>query len=185
MDVAHLPSSGTLPNRPLLAQRAGLVRGAGVAGTAAAPPPMVQGTPDGADIVLPSGVRIRRTRIGAQRVGEQQLLQAIRGVQLLPPQHQAALARTGIPIELVPAQSLEVAAGMSGPVLGLTTIENREGTWQPTRLRVAVDSPRSGPSNAGVNGVEEVVQHEIGHVIAVLGSQDRTEQTAMLYAATY
>lgn len=147
-------------------------------------PAEVLGEPDGPDLVLPSGVRIRRKRIGGHVVSQAELLQAIRGVQLLPLQHQLVIARAGIPIELLPLRNLEQVAGTTEPVLGATAVaQDASGTWIPTRIRVAVRSPEANVNVA--NAIGEVTQHEIGHAIAVLGSQDRSEETAIRYAQRY
>jgi hypothetical protein len=153
-------------------------------GVSTANPVQISGLPDGPDIVLPSGVHIRRTRIGQFRVSDSELQQAIRGVELLPLAHQQVIARLGLPIELVPVQELERAPDQPGPVLGLTTIDtNAAGRGVPTRLRVVTHSPTA--SINPVNSITEVVQHEIGHVIAVTSRQDRSEETAIAYATAY
>lgn len=184
--MTHLWRSRTLP-AGLLAPAAG--GGAG----AAQPPPMaaavgvpaeVRGVADGADLVLPSGVHLRRTRYGASRVTDDQVAQAVRGIQLLPVQDQLAIARSGVVIELVPVEHLEQVPGTTEPVLGATAVNQAAGgRWVPRGIRVAVDSPLS--TRGGVNSIGEVVQHEIGHCIAVMGTQDRSEATAIRYAQTY
>lgn len=145
--------------------------------------PEVHGVPDGPDYVLPSGVRIRRSRIGGRRVSDEKLLQAIRGVQLMPMAHQQLIARLGVPVLLVPTQRLEQVAGTTSPILGATSISHDGQTWRPTMVRIATDSPIS--ERGGVHAIDEVTQHELGHVLSVVTTQDRSEQAATRYAATY
>ncbi|MCW2928028.1 MAG: hypothetical protein JWM86_1996, partial [Thermoleophilia bacterium] len=160
-------------------------------GGSAAPPPTrsgalgeLGGMPDGPDVVLPSGVHVRRTSVGGRRVSEAALLQAVRGIQQLPVQHQLLIARAGIAVELVPVAQLEQVEGTSQPVLGATAVnQDSSGRWIPSRIRIAVDSPIS--ARGGVNAIGEVTQHEIGHAIAVMGTEDRSEAAAIRYAASY
>lgn len=162
---------------------AATVSGGGTGGASAAPLE-ADGAQEGPDVVLPSGVRIRRKRVGMFSVTQSELAQAIRGVQLLPLQHQLVIARAGIPIELLPIAQLEQVTGTSQPVLGATAVvQDGRGAWIPTRIRAAVRSPLAGQNP--INSIAEVVQHEIGHAIAVLGNQDRSEEAAMRYAASY
>lgn len=146
--------------------------------------PELAGAPDGADVVLPSGVRVRRTTVGGRHVSQGALLQAIRGIQQLPVQHQLLLARAGIAVELLPVTQLEQVEGTSQPVLGATAVsQDSSGRWVPSRIRIATDSPIS--AKGGVNAISEVTQHEIGHAISVMSTQDRSEDAAIRYAATY
>jgi hypothetical protein len=91
----------------------------------------------------------------------------------LPAADRALLAKHRLKVELVPKAALE--DGM----LGATTVHReRDGTWVPTRIRVASRlSDRSG-----MNSLAEVAQHEVGHALAVLRRQDRTEDAAEAYA---
>ena len=196
MAYAPTPSTGMQPAWRSIPLPAGLaspdaapqqlpatVQGGGAA-AAAAPPLEVDGVADGPDLVLPSGVRIRRKRVGMFSVTQAELQQAVRGVQLLPLQHQLVIARAGIPIELLPIAQLEQVSGTSQPVLGATAVvQDTNGAWIPTRIRVAVRSPLA--STNGMNTIGEVTQHEIGHAIAVLGNQDRSEEAAHRYAQRY
>lgn len=167
-----------------LQQPAHTVAGGGQAAAAAAAPVEVDGVQDGPDLVLPSGVRIRRKRVGMFSVSQAELQQAIRGVQLLPLQHQLVIARSGIPIELLPIAQLEQVSGTSQPVLGATAVvQDGSGAWIPTRIRIAVRSPLATTNR--LNSIGEVTQHEIGHALAVLGNQDRSEDAAHRYAARY
>jgi hypothetical protein len=168
----------------LLQQPARTVAGGGAVSSAAAAPVEVDGVQDGPDLVLPSGVRIRRKRVGMFSVTQAELQQAVRGVQLLPLQHQLVIARAGIPIELLPIAHLEQVSGTSEPVLGATAVvQDSSGAWIPTRVRVAVRSPLAAVNR--MNSIGEVTQHEIGHALAVLGNQDRSEEAAIRYAARY
>ena len=148
---------------------------------AAAPPPEVRGTPTGPDLVMPTGVRIRLTRIGAATVTQAALAQAIRGIQQLPIAHQQLLARTGIPVQLLPVANLEQVPGTKHPVLGATAVgTDPEGRIVPSQIRIAAASTRTHPYS-----ISEVVQHEIGHAFAVLVSPDTSEAAAARSAATY
>lgn len=186
MDVSHAPLHGRTPylsHRPALPGRVVLAAAAPVdrlvAGGGGGALPELAGTPDGPDLVLPSGLRIRRLRIGHLRVGTEQLRQAIVGAQLLPLAHQQLVARLGIPVELVPLAQLERLPHATGPVVGATRIVGDPGRVRPERLRIAAyaDQVRSS--------VTEATQHEIGHVVAVLAAQDTSEATAERYAASY
>ncbi len=148
-------------------------------GAASGSPAEVGGTPDGPDLVLPSGLRIRKLRIGATRVGQAQLQDAIRAAQLLPVAHQRAIAALGIPIELVPVTQLERVAGTTDPVVGATRVVGPDGSAHPERIRVAAFQAQVG-SQLG-----EAVQHEIGHAIAVVTRQDLSEDAAIAYANRY
>jgi hypothetical protein len=148
-------------------------------GAVSATPGEVAGDVDGPDLVLPTGVRIRRRSIGSVRIGLTELQQAIRGVSLLPIAHQQTIARMGIPIELVPVVQLERVPGTTDPVVGATRVTGRVGALVPERIRIAAYQSQVGTS------VQEAVQHEIGHALAVAAYQDRSEDTAIAYAKRY
>ncbi|MCW2949934.1 MAG: hypothetical protein JWN41_947 [Thermoleophilia bacterium] len=136
--------------------------------------------PDGPIWVLPSGVRIRREQVNGLRVTDAQMMQAIQGVELLPWADQRLMARTGIVIELMPLVTLN-----GEKQLGATNVEQTgTGEWVPTSMRIAVGQ-NAQIQRQGVDAVSETVQHEIGHVLAVLTRQDRSEQAAIAYAATH
>lgn len=197
MDVTRTPLPGMTPH---LAYRT-LLRAADVAASApraaAAPAtaagggthayaagggvdaPEINGPADGPDVVLATGVRIRRKRIGAARVGDAELQQAIRGVQALPVAHQMLIARLGLPIELIPVVQLERLAGTTDPVVGATLILGPDGGAKPTKIRIAAYQAHLKSS------VTEATQHEIGHAIAVVSNQDMSEDTAIRYARSY
>lgn len=93
-------------------------------------------------------------------------------VAKLPAADRALLARLGLRVQLVPSRGLE--DGM----LGATSIvRGRDGRWSPTAIRVASRIEGRGPGSLG-----EVVQHEVGHALAVLRRQDRSEDAAHAYA---
>ncbi|MCB0879397.1 MAG: hypothetical protein KDC46_10535 [Thermoleophilia bacterium] len=142
-------------------------------------PPEIGGQPDGPDLVLPSGVHVRRLRIGSLRVGNLQLQQALRGIQLLPVAHQRLIASLGIPIELVPVTQLERVTGTTDPVVGATRVVGPDGNAHPERIRVAAFQSQVNSS------LTEAVQHEIGHAVSVVTSQDTSEDAAIAYAARY
>jgi hypothetical protein len=187
MDVSSSPIPGTMPYlahreplraRPQVAGRAAPGESVGGGGSTGMLPE-VAGQLDGPDLMLASGVRIRRRRIGTVRVGNEQVQQAIRGVSLLPMAHQQLIARLGIPIELVPVVQLEHVPGTTAPVVGATRIVGPDGAVRPERIRIAAFQAQVRSS------VEEAVQHEIGHAIAVVANQDTSEDTAIAYAARY
>jgi len=136
----------------------------------------IHGDPDGPPARLPSGIVVHRRSIGGRRVSTSEFLQAVRGIQLLPRADQLAIARAGVPVYLVPSTLLE------NTLLGATTIvQPTEGApWRPTLVRVAVSAGRQGTEATG-----EIVQHELGHVLAVLNGQDRSEAAAERYAHSY
>ena len=139
----------------------------------------VAGVPHGADLVLPSGVRLQRQRIGAAVVSDHQLRDAVRGVLKLPMPHQRLLASLGFPIELVPVTQLEPIPGSVDPMVAATRISGPEGTARPERVRIATFQGVLGTK------VEDAVQHEIGHVLHVLTRQDLSELAAETYAERY
>lgn len=134
---------------------------------------------DGPILVLPSGVRIRREIVGGARVSDAQLQQAMLGVQQLPAADQALMARSGVVIELLPIVSLN-----GGRQVGATNVEDIDGRWVPTSMRVTVGSSAAIP-RTGIDTIAETVQHEIGHVLSVMTRQDRSEAAAIRYAATH
>lgn len=139
----------------------------------------ISGITDGPDLVLASGVRVRRKRLGALRVGEREVKQALQGVSMLPFSDQKALAQLGIPIELVPVSQLEQLPGTTRPVVGVTRINGPNGMLRPQRIRIAALQAQVGSS------VREAVQHEIGHALLVVSRQDTSEESAIAYAARY
>lgn len=111
-----------------------------------------------------------RARVSA---GEQRRARA--AIAMLPAADRALLARHGLRVELVPTKALE--DGM----LGATSIErDSEGRWAPTSIRVA-----SRITGKGAESLGEVIQHEIGHALAVLREQDRSEDAAHDYARAH
>ena len=54
------------------------------------------------------------------------------------------------------------------------------GTWRPTLVRVAV---RAGLARD--EQTSEIVQHELGHVVSVVRTQDRSEAAAINYARRF
>ena len=192
MDVTRTPLPGMTPHlayRTLLraadvaastssAAAAGVTAsGGGTVGGGSAPE--INGPADGPDIVLTSGVRIRKKQIGSARVGDAELQQAIRGVQALPVADQMLLARLGLPIELIPVVQLERMPGMTDPVVGATLILGPDGSAKPAKIRIAAYQAHLKSS------VTEAVQHEIGHTLAVVANQDTSEATAIRYARQY
>lgn len=109
---------------------------------------------------------------GRGRVSDAQQRRVRAAIAKLPAADRALLARHGLRVELVPVRALE--DGM----LGATNIErDAEGRWTPTSIRVA-----SRITGSGAESLAEVVQHEVGHALAVLRDQDRSEDAAHAYA---
>jgi hypothetical protein len=111
--------------------------------------------------------------INGQRVTRGELMDAIRGVSLLPAADVSAIARAGVHLHLLPVANLEDS------LLGATSIVRKSESqpWQPTLVRVAVRARLGGEEST-----PEIVQHELGHVISVMRSQDTTEAAAEGYA---
>lgn len=148
--------------------------------TASKPHPIIRGVPDGPERVLPSGMRIAPMRVGNLRVDATQLRQAVAGVASLPLAHQKLVASAGVRVELVPVAALDGAK-----MLGSTTIiQAGDGLWRPTLVQIAVAAPQSA-SGTGRESVDNITQHEVGHAVAVLTTQDRGEAVAERYAAAY
>lgn len=133
----------------------------------------VHGTPDGPPVRLASGLVVQPMVVNGQRVTKGELMDAIRGVSLLPATDVAAVAQAGVHLQLLPVANLEDS------LLGATSIVRKsEGhPWQPTLVRVAVRARLRGEEST-----PEIVQHELGHVVSVLRSQDTTENAAETYA---
>lgn len=111
-------------------------------------------------------------RTAGASVTAKELRAARMAVAQLPKADRALLVQHGLQVRLVPAASLE--DGM----LGATSIERaRDGRWVPTEIRIA-----SRIDGTGAESLAEVVQHEIGHALAVLREQDRSEDAAHAYA---
>ncbi|MEO6867773.1 MAG: hypothetical protein ABI200_07105 [Gaiellales bacterium] len=177
MDVTRTP----FMQRSSQAAHADVVARAASASLSEALPAEVSGTTDGPDLLLPTGVRLRRMHVDGQRVTSSQLRQAIRGVQMLPIQDQQLIARLGIVIELLPVRHLEQISGTSDPVVGATTVMGPPGNGRATRIRIAMQMGQLQHKTK----ISDVVKHEIGHVMAVTAHQDRSEQAAEAYAARY
>lgn len=123
-----------------------------------------------ARLVAPSATSTRGGRRASVRSTELRAARA--AVAKLPAADRALLARLGLRVQLVPTRGLE--DGM----LGATSIvRGRDGRWSPTAIRVA-----SRIDGRGAESLGEVVQHEVGHALAVLRRQDRSEDAAHAYA---
>jgi hypothetical protein len=131
------------------------------------------GVADGTAYRLRSGIVVQKRRVGNDRVSRDALRDILRAIDLLPAADQSLIARTGIVIMVLPVAALE------GGLLGATTIvqDTVGAPWRPTVVRVAAHAGRNGAEATG-----EIVQHEIGHVLAVLTRQDRSEAAAADYA---
>lgn len=115
---------------------------------------------------------VTQQRVTGERVAAREFREAKAAVAKLPTADRALLARHGLRVTLVPTKSLE--DGM----LGATSIvRGDDGRWMPTQIRVA-----SRIGGRGAESLSEVVQHEIGHALAVLRRQDRSEDAAHAYA---
>ena len=112
------------------------------------------------------------TRDEGKRVRSSELQVARAAVAALPRADRMLLARHGLSVELVPSRGLEDG------LLGATSIVRRDdGRMAPTRIRVA-----SRIAGVGAESLAQVVKHEIGHALAVLRDQDRSEDAAHRYA---
>lgn len=108
-------------------------------------------------------------------VTQAEMQQVLRAVKLLPSSDLKLLAKNNIQIHLYPT------AGLEDSLLGATNIvRNNGGKWAPTLIRVAVRAGLTGTESIG-----EIVQHEVGHAVAVLRSGDTSENAAIAYAAQY
>lgn len=115
---------------------------------------------------------VTSSRDGGERVQARELGVARRAIAQLPAADRALLARHGLHVELVPKRALE--DGMLGAT---SIIRGSQEQWVPTRIRVA-----SRIEGSGAESLAEVVQHELGHAISVLRTQDRSEDAAGAYA---
>jgi hypothetical protein len=122
------------------------------------------------------GVWLVPQQVGGRTITKAELAEAQRAVRALPAADVALLARADIRIHLLPV------AGLEDGLLGATTIvqEAAGAPWQPTKIRVAARAGLDGQQSIG-----EIVQHEVGHAIAVLRGQDRSEDAATTYALRY
>lgn len=126
----------------------------------------VQPTHAAALIATPHSSGKRKVRAREAEVVE-------RAIAKLPKADRALLAKHGLKVQLVPKASLE--DGM----LGATRIvRESNGSWRPTSIRVATRLE----DRKGMNSLGEVAQHEIGHALAVIRKQDRSEDAAEAYA---
>jgi hypothetical protein len=143
-------------------------------------PREVHGDPDGPPIVLGNGLVIECRMVNGQRVTQRELFDVLEGLAALPRFDLDFVAKSGVPIRLVPVASLEpLATGQA--LLGATTVVS--GGGDPTRVtmvRVAVRAGRQGHEST-----REILQHEIGHVVSVLRTGDMSERAAESYAARY
>jgi hypothetical protein len=101
---------------------------------------------------------------------------ALAAMRKLPASDLQLLARRGIVVHLLPVSGLE------NNLLGATTItqDTDSGTWNPTTIRIAAAAGLKGGQATG-----EIVQHEIGHAVAVIRRQDRSEAAAIAYARNH
>lgn len=120
-----------------------------------------------------AGVWIVPQSAGGRTVSRSELAQAQAAVQALPAADVALLAARGIRIHLYPV------AGLEDGLLGATTVVQDEAgaPWRPTKIRVAARAGLDGEQALG-----EIVQHEVGHAVAVIRAQDRSEDAAEAYA---
>lgn len=124
----------------------------------------------------PSGVVVIPDVLAGRQVTNSVMQAAIAALRKLPAEDLALIARSGIRIHLLPVSGLEDG------LLGATTIEHNKSTdrWKPTDIRIAAAAGLPGDQAVG-----EIVQHEVGHAVAVLRRQDRSEDAAISYARTH
>ena len=121
------------------------------------------------------GVEVIPERVGKRAVTQAEMQQAVLALRQLPAADIALLAQHNIKIHLYPA------AGLEDSLLGATTvIQNDQGRWEPTQIRIAARAKLTGAQAIG-----EIVQHESGHAISVLRKQDRSEAAAEAYARNH
>ena len=141
----------------------------------------LRGDADGPELQLPSGIHISLRKVGKARVSANELQRVLAGIKLLPAADQALVARSGVRVDLLPVAALEQSIS-GGDYLGATDLDDDgAGVFRPSGVRVAV---RSGVQT-GADTPEELVQHELGHVIAVLEHGDRSEAAAIAYAQAH
>ena len=137
--------------------------------------PELQGQPDGPPLRLPSGIMLQKRQLGDSRVSSQELTEVVRSIYSLPAADVNQIANSGVPVHLLPVARLE------DDLLGATKIlKQQNGAWRPSYVRIAVRA-----NGSGVDSTPEIVQHELGHVLAVLRNQDRTEVAAEQYARSF
>lgn len=108
-------------------------------------------------------------------------LQATSALEFIPPEDRELLARNGVRIRVLDAESVPrdpaAPAPGSDPLIGATTVytDPRGGSPVPTAITVAA-RPIDGTS------LLEVLLHETGHAVSVLRTGDRTEEAAERYA---
>ena len=115
---------------------------------------------------------VRTVADGSKRVTSTELQVARAAVAKLPKADRALLAKHGLHLKLVPRQSLD--DGMLGAT---TVVAAASGRWTPTSIKVA-----SRIDGKGAESLGEVIQHELGHAVSVIRTQDRTEDAAEAYA---
>ena len=122
------------------------------------------------------GVEVVPHQENGKRCTEAEIQAAVQGLKTLPAADLKTLAEHGIRIHLFPVDGLEDG------LLGATTVVQQDETspWVPTKIRVAVRA-----NLPGAQQTSEIVQHEVGHAIAVIKKQDRSEDAAIAYAKKY
>ncbi len=122
------------------------------------------------------GIKVVPVIRNGKSVTERELKAAMAAIRKLPPEDIALIARNNITVYLEPTSGLE------GGLLGATEIvqDNASSPWRPTKIRIAAQAGLTGPQAIG-----EIVQHEIGHAVAVLRTQDRSEDAAIAYARRF
>lgn len=117
-------------------------------------------------------IALTSRRSGGDGISARQLELARRTLASLPRADRELVARAGVSI------SLEPRASLGDGVLGACDIVQRHGSsrWEPTGIRIAADTGAK---------LAEIIRHEVGHAVAVLRSQDRSEDAAHRYAARH
>lgn len=122
-----------------------------------------------------AGVVVIPESAEGRKVSKAEMSQAVAALRMLPAKDLDLIAKRKIHIHLYPVSGLEDG------LLGATTIvQNEDSSWRPTTIRIAV---RSGL--AGTQSIGEIVQHEFGHAVSVIRSQDKSEEAAIRYAAQH
>ena len=103
-------------------------------------------------------------------VRQEQVQDALSALAQIPIADRVMLVQAGVKIDLLPNARLE------RNMVGATQVERGDdGIWRPQSIRIAA---HAGLSNSPTR---QIVAHEVGHAIAVLRTQDRSELAAEQY----
>lgn len=112
--------------------------------------------------------------VNGRQISQAEFDAACAAIAALPSADVARVAAAGVKLHLMPE------AGLGDGLLGATKIVQAGGKWVPIEIHVAAEAGLPGSES-----LPEIVQHEFGHAISVLKSQNRTEDAAIAYAAKH